>query len=215
MWTILTHELKYYFKNKQEAIYLYSYFISILVLIPFAGDSEASKIQSLATMGLWIALASAVSMAGANLFRRDSDQGRLEYYQLLPIGLEAIMVAKWLAFFFFISIPLLLAIPLAGLLYNIPNPMLGRYVVGLLAGALGLSILSTLVAALTNGLEKAGAVLSLILLPLSIPVLIFGAQYCIDNTSDSVANLLFLLGFAVFMAPVMCLAGAYSIRASN
>lgn len=215
MFALLGHELKYYFKNRQEAIYIYSYFISILVLAPFAGSYDASKLQSLAAITLWIALASAITIGAAGLFKRDQEQGLLEYYQLLPLSMESVMAAKWLAFFIFISAPLMAAIPLAGLLYGLTGAEMTRYAIGLLAGAAGLSILSALVAALTNGLEKAGAVLSLILLPLSIPVLIFGAQYCLSTEGLLQANLWFLLGFAAFMLPVMCFAGAYSIRASN
>lgn len=215
MWSLLSHELKYYFKNKEEAIYLYSYFASIIILVPFAGTYAPSKLQELAAIALWIALASAVAMGGSSLFKRDQEQGRLEYYQLLPISMEFVMLAKWLGLLLFVSAPLLAAIPLAGLLYNLSWSEIWRYVVGLMAGAIALSVLSTLVAALTNGLEKAGAVLSLIMLPLSIPVLIFGAQYCLNTGSLFQSDLLFLLGFSAFMLPVMCIAGAYSIRASN
>ncbi len=215
MWTILAHELKYYFKNRQEAIYLASYLVSIVVLIPFAGNYDAAKLQSLAPLALWIALSSAIAMAGTSLFKRDQEQGRLEYYQLTPISMEAVVIAKWLGFFLFISVPLLAAIPLAGVLYGLSGAQMGRYALGLLAGAVSLTILSTLVAALTNGLAKAGAVLSLIVLPLSIPVLIFGAQYCLSAGALLGPNLWFLIGFSGFMLPIMCIAGAYSIRASN
>lgn len=212
MWTILTHELKYYFKNKEEAIYLYSYFVSILVLIPFAGSYGTLKLQSLAAIALWVGLASAIAMGAMGLFKRDQEQGRLEYYQLLPISMESVVVAKWFGFFLFVSVPLLAAIPLAGLFYGLSGTEMMRYAVGLMVGAVALSILSTVVAALTNGLEKAGAVLSLVLLPLSIPVLIFGADYCLNNSQ---ANLWFLMGFSLFMLPIMCIAGAHSIRVSN
>ena len=215
MWVLLSHELKYYFKNDQEAIYIASFFISILLLVPFAGNSDPSKLQSLAGIALWVALASTVAMGAAGLFKRDQEHGLLEYYQLLPISMESVMLAKWVGFFLFICAPLLVVIPLAGLLYGLSGLEMIRYAVGLVAGAAALSILSTLVAALTNGLDKAGAVLSLLLLPLSIPILIFGAHYCLNNGGLIEPSLWFLIGFSVFMLPVMCIAGAYSIRASS
>jgi len=215
MWILLAHELKYYFKNRQEAIYLISYFASILILIPFAGNYDPSKLQALAAIALWIALASAIAMGATRLFKRDQEHGRLEYYQLLPISMESVMLAKWLGFFLFISAPLIAIIPLAGLLYGLSGLEMMRYAVGLVAGSAALSILSTLVAALTNGLDKAGAVLSLLLLPLSIPILIFGAHYCVNNDAFIQPSLGFLIGFSAFMLPVMCIGGAYSIRASN
>jgi heme exporter protein B len=215
MLTFIAHELKFYFKNKQEAIYIYSYFISMLVLVPFAGNYEPSKLQSLAAITLWVALASAISMGAGSLFKRDYDQGRLEYYQLLPLSMELMVAAKWFGFFLFVLVPLWATIPLAGLLYGLSLAEMGRYAVGLLAGAMALSILSTLVAALTSGLAKAGAVLSLLLLPLAIPVLIFGASYCLSTGNLLQPSLWFLIGFSGFMLPIMCFAGAYSIRASN
>jgi heme exporter protein B len=215
MMTLLAHELKYYFNNKREAVYLYSYFISIIVLIPFVETHGASKLQSLAALSLWIALASAIAMGASSLFARDHQQGRLEYYQLLPLSMESVMFAKWLGFFLFICAPLLAAIPLAALLYGLSDDAVARYVVGLMAGAAALSLLSTLVAALTSGLEKAGAIISLILLPLSIPVLIFGAHYCLSDGGFFQPSLWFIVGFSGFMLPIMCIAGAYSIRASN
>jgi heme exporter protein B len=212
---ILLHELKYYFKNKKEAIYIYSFFVSILLLIPFALTPEKSKLQEFGAMSLWVALACATAIAGQSLFARDHVQGRLEYYQLLPILMEGVVLGKWAGFFLFLLLPLLAALPVAGLFYGIEPAALLHHAVGLVAGAAGFSILSCLVAALTTGLEKAGAVLSLILLPLSIPLMIFGAAYCQDISTLWQPELMFMLGFSAFFLPVLCFAGAYSIRNSN
>ncbi len=215
MISILAYELKYYFKNKQEAIYLYSFIITILLLVPFTLNVSDAKLQVLGVMSLWIALAAAVALAGQSLYRRDYADGRLEAYQLLPISLEGVVLAKWVAFLLFIAIPLMAAIPIAGVLYELSGRALGQLAIGLLAGAMGLSALSSLVAVLTTGLEKAASILSLIMLPLSIPLMIFGASYCRDLSAWWQPNLIFLLAFTVFLLPVMCFAGAYSIRSSN
>lgn len=215
MLPLLQHELKFYFKNKQQAIYLYSYFISIILMIPFSMSGAAEASQGLAGVSLWIALASAAALGGGALFSRDHEQGRLKYYQLLPMPLEGAVFAKWLAFYLFLLLPMLAAIPLAALLFGLPLAAMLHYAIGLMAGAAGLSLLSATVAALTVGLEKAGAVLSLIMLPLSVPILIFGTAYCRDVSHIFQPNLLFLCGFSLFLLPVLCLAGAYSIRHSN
>lgn len=216
MFPLLAHEVKYYFKNKSEVIYLYSYFISIVLLVPFAGSgNETSKLQELAPLTLWIALASAIALGASSLFKRENEQGRLEYLQLMPIALEWVVFSKWLAFYGFVLAPMLAALPVAGLLFNLSAGELWRDAIGLGAGAAALSVLSALVSAITSGMEKAGAVLSLIILPLTIPVMIFGAAYCRDSGAIWQPNLLFLIGFSVFLLPILCLAGAYSIRASN
>lgn len=85
MMYFVKHELKYYFKNIKEAIYIYSYFISIVLLSPFALRLNEAGQQHVAILALWVALASAVAMAGENLFRRDREQGLLEYYQLMTL----------------------------------------------------------------------------------------------------------------------------------
>lgn len=215
MWFLAKHELKYYFNNIKEAIYIYSYFISIMLLIPFANESQNASAPELAVLALWVALASGIAISAQNLFKRDYDVGLLEYFQLLPIGLERVVAAKWFAFFIFLLAPVLAALPIAALLMNLTSEQLLRCAMGLSAGALGLSVLATLTAALLAGLEKAGALLSLILLPLSIPILIFGAQFCRLVAGESAASIWLLVGFALFMLPIMCVAGAASIRASH
>lgn len=215
MFNFIRYELKYYFKNKSEAIYLYSYYISILVLVPFTVSPEVMAQSNFATLALWVALASAVAIGAQGLFRRDREQGLLEYYQLLPTPLELIVAAKWAAFFIFIMLPLLAAMPFAALWMNLSVTHLWHHAIGLTAGAAGLTILSTLLAALLAGIEKAGALLSLLILPLSIPILIFGADYCRSSTNVSSGNLLLILGFTAFMVPIMCWAGASAIRNSN
>lgn len=215
MFHLMQHELKYYFKNKYEAIYIYSYFISILLIIPFAVTHEDLGQVNLATLGLWVALTSASAIGANTLFRRDREQGLLEYYQLLPVPLEAVIVAKWAAFYLFLLMPLIAALPIAGLLFSLSAAELWRHALGLIAGALGLSILATLLAALLAGIEKAGALLSLLILPLSLPILIFGVNYCRDSLGTSQASIILIVGFAIFILPIMSWAGASAIRNSN
>lgn len=217
MWIIAQHELKYYIKNINEAIQIYSYYISIILLVPFAFNADAIGAFSFAIPSLWVALTSGVALGALSLFKRDEEAGHLAYYQLLPMSLEWVVAGKWLAFLAFVLLPLYGCLPIAGIVMHLSIDALWRCAIGLTAGAFGLTILSTLSAALLVGLEKAGALLSLILLPLTIPVLIFGAEYCRADlgTNEPSANLLLLIGFACFMLPVMCLAGAASIRASH
>lgn len=209
----MLHELKYYFRNIKEAIYIYGLFISIVVLLPFG--VEEGEIARVAPVGLWIALACCVSLGGATLFQRDSDEGRLEYYQLLPMPLEQLLLAKWVAFFLFIAIPLLAMLPFAGLLLAIPPENWLHYALGLLAGAGALSALAALASVVAVGLEKAGAALSLMILPLSIPVMIFGVEYCRHIDIDWQPSLLFILGFCCLLLPIYCSAGASCIRAAH
>ena len=212
---LLKHELKYYINNSKQAINIYCYYISIILLAPFASKLGNSQFQELAIIALWVALASAVTMGASDLFKRDQEEGRLEYYQLLPGSLESVVAGKWLGYLIFTLVPLCASVPVAGILFDLSGPQMLHEAIGLAAGAVALSTIATLVSALTTGIEKASAILSLVILPLAIPVLIFGAAYCRDASVLWQPNLAFMLGFAVLMLPVMCLAGAYSIRAAN
>ncbi len=214
MMAILQHEVKYYFKNIHEAIYLYGYIISIMILAPFTTSIEQAATRELGVLSLWVALASAVALGSASLFARDRETGRLEYYPLLPITLEAMIIAKWLAFLLFLLMPLLAALPVIALLYNMNVSDLAGLGLAITLGTIALSIIATLSAALMSALPKASAMISLLQLPLSIPVIIFGASFCRNTHDLPYENLLFLIGFSLFMAPLMSLAGAASIRQS-
>lgn len=215
MLNIVLFELKYYFKNKIEAIYIYSYFISILLLVRLTSALGSIDTSALAVMGLWVALASATFSGAQRLFARDHEQGLLEYYQLLPMPLELVMAGKWVAFYLFVMLPLLAILPLAGLFFQLSIEQLAHIAGGMAAGALALSLLASLVAALIAGIERAASIFALIGLPLSIPVLIFGSSYCQQAPGDSVSGLLLMLGFTVFMLPLTCWAGASAIRNSH
>lgn len=215
MLALLSHELKYYFRNINEAIYIYSLFLSIIVLVPFGLSAGAIGLLAIAPAILWIALAVAVSIGGMTLFARDGEQGRLEAYQLLPISLEKLLLAKWAAFYLMITLPLLAMVPLAGLLMGIPAAEWLHYAIGLAVGGAALSVLTSLASAVMAGLDKAGAILSLVILPLSIPIMIFGTHYCLDASQNWQPSLLFNIGFAGFLLPIYCIAGASCIRAAN
>ena len=212
---LLKHELKYYIKNANQTINIYCYYISIILLAPFASKLGNSQFQELAIIALWVALASAITIGANDLFKRDAAEGRLEYYQLLPASIETMIASKWLGYLIFTVVPLWASIPVAGALFNLTGLQMLHEGIGLTVGAMALSTLATLAAAVTTGIEKAGAMLSLVILPLAIPMLIFGAAYCRDASALWQPNLAFMLGFALLMLPIMCLAGAYSIRASN
>jgi heme exporter protein B len=213
--SIFLHELNYYIKNIKEAIYIYAFFISIIVMAVFGFRGGDATLHSATPALIWVALASAITLAGADLFSRDAANGRLEYYQLLPMPLEAVIAAKWLAFYVFVSLPLLLVVPLMGLLLQIHADDWLRYMIGLGLGGVALSLITSLASALMVGMGRGGTMLSLLVLPLSIPVAIFGSSYCAQSGHLWQSNLLFLGGFALFLLPILLIAAASTIRASN
>jgi len=165
MITLLRHELMFYIKNKQEILHLYAYFVSILLLLPFAASAGGIALDMLAPMAIWAALASCIAMGAQDIYKREAREGKLTYYPLLPIALEGVIIAKWLGFYVFICALLLGGLPLAGLLFNLSWQHMAHYALGLAVGGAALSMLASLVAAITSGLEKAGAFMALLICP--------------------------------------------------
>jgi heme exporter protein B len=212
MLPILQFEVKYYFKNLKEVFYLYGLFISIVLLQPF---SQLEVKQGVGANIIWIALTLMSALGGVTLFQRDHESGRLEYYQTATDGLVGVILAKWFAYYLCVTVPLLATLPVLALLVDIPVDVWSHYGLGLASGAMALTLLVSLIAVVMTGLEKAGAALSLVLLPLVIPIVIFGTSYLADTAHDFQPSLLFLWGFSLFLLPVLCVAGASCIRASN
>lgn len=204
----------YYFKNRKELIEIYSFIFSICLLVPFGLPAASLTNPDLPLAVFWVALIAGVALGASGLFARDHDSGRLELYQLLSCGLEAVVLAKWVAFWLLILLPLALLVPVWGTLLHMAAAQWLRLLIGLGAGSASISILGCLAAGLLGGQGRGAALLTLLVAPLTVPLMIFGTAYCRDAQLWN-SNLLFLGGFVFFMLPAMCLAVASSIRASN
>ena len=101
------------------------------------------------------------------------------------------------------------------MLFGLPMFIAPHYMVGVLAGGGAISIIASLAAAIAVGLERARAVVLLMLLPLSVPVIIFGSQYLQSPAHLWQPSLMFLLAFSIFLLPILVIAGGSCIRASN
>jgi heme exporter protein B len=215
MLAILNHELKYYIKNFHELTYIYGFFILFMVVAPLGLRSDLHLLPEMAPSLLWLALLAGTSIGAMNMFQRDSESGIIELYQQLPVGLGGIILSKWLSFYIACVLPLIAAIPIYLALGRLPASHFPTYAIAIAAGGGALSILCCLAGVLTIGLERARAVLLLIILPLAVPVIIFGSYYLQHPYALWQPSLMFLLAFSVFLLPILCLAGASCIRASN
>ena len=215
MLPLTLHELKYYFKNKSEVIQFIGLLLSVILLIPFGQSATGFNYQSLAAGIVWIALTVAISLGGQSLFQRDYNSGKLEAYQTSNLSLEVIILGKWLAYIIAILIPTAIILPAILIMLHVPATDWAHYYIGIGSGALGLTLITALASALMAGAQRAGALLGLMVLPLAIPVIIFGSHYLATPAALIQPSLMFLWGFAAFMLPVLCLTGASCIRASN
>ena len=151
------------------------FFLLVATLFPFAIGPDAPLLARTGGGALWMAALLAALLPIDRLVEPDRAAGVLDQLAVRGVGEESVALAKlaghWLSF----GPPLMLAALPAAALMKLPQPVLARLELGLLAGTPGLAALSLIVAALTSGLRTTGALAGLLMLPLAVPVLIFGA----------------------------------------
>jgi heme exporter protein B len=173
---VLRRELTLSLRRPDQILQPLVFFLIVTTLFPLSLSPEPRLLRQLAPGVLWVAalLASLLSLDG--LFRGDADDGTLEQLALSGQSLNAIVVAKTVAHWLVSGACLVLVSPLVALALGIPIEAFGPMLSSLAMGTLTLSWLGAIGAGLTVGLKRGNVLLSLIVLPLSMPLLIFGAS---------------------------------------
>jgi len=185
-------------------------------LFPLAISPELSRLRAVAPGVLWIAALLASLLALEFLFRDDSQDGTLEQYALSGQSLTWLMFAKTTAHWLLTGLPLALMAPLAALSLGVPARALPGIVASVAVGSVTLSLIGSIGAGLTLGIKRSGTLLSLLTLPLSLPVLIFGARATelAINGAPLAAPLQMLAALAVLGITLAPLAAAAAVRIS-
>ncbi len=153
-----------------------AFFLIVVTLVPFAVGPDTSLLRPIAPGILWIGALLACLLSLDRLFALDRDDGSLDLLATAPIPLEATVAAKAAAHWVTTGLPLTLAAPVLGILLNLAPGGYGWLTLSLLLGTPALSVIGAFGAALTVGLKRGGLLLSLLVLPLYVPTLIFGAE---------------------------------------
>jgi heme exporter protein B len=153
-----------------------AFFLIVAALVPFAVGAEAPTLARIAPGVLWLGALLATLLSLDRLFALDQDDGSLPLLATAPLPLESVALAKALAHWVTTGLPLALAAVPLGLLLSLPGAAAPWLLLGLLVGTPALSAIGTFGAALTVGLRRGGLLLSLLVLPLYVPTLIFGAE---------------------------------------
>ncbi len=151
------------------------FFVLVAALFPFAIGPDAHLLARIAGGILWVAALLAALLPIETLIAADVDDGTLDQLVSRGVALELVAAARLLAHWLGFALPLLAALPVASVLLGLPPGQLGMLARGLLVGTPGLAALALVAASLTAGLRGGGALAGLIVLPLALPVLIFGA----------------------------------------
>ncbi|MEO0800086.1 MAG: heme exporter protein CcmB [Pseudomonadota bacterium] len=150
------------------------FFIVVITLMPLGLGPDLNLLSRIAPGILWIALLLSALLSMGRMFANDADDGSLEILATGPLPLELVVFAKALAHWLTTAVPLALAAPLLGLLLNLDMAVAPILLATLLIGTLAVSFLGAIGAALTLRAERGGLLISLLVLPLYVPTLIYG-----------------------------------------
>lgn len=153
-----------------------AFFLIVVVLVPFGVGPESGLLSKIAPGVLWIGALLACLLSLDRIFALDWEDGSLDLLATAPVPLEGIVSMKALAHWLTTGLPLVLAAPALGVLLSLPQQGYVWLVASLAVGTPALSVIGTFGAALTVGIKRGGLLLSLLVLPLYVPTLIFGAE---------------------------------------
>jgi len=174
-WVILKRDLLLALRRRSEIFTVLFFFVVVISLFPLGVGTEEEVLRKIAPGVVWIAALLASTLALDRLFSADYEDGTLEQIVLAPSSLSVSVFAKILAHWLLTGLPLVLISPLVGLFYHLPMNSIFVMMFVLLIGTPVLSMLGAIAAALTLGLRGGGVLVSLLVLPLYIPVLVYGA----------------------------------------
>jgi heme exporter protein B len=215
---LIKRDLLLAFRHRGELANPLLFFFMIVTLFPLGVSPEVTLLRKIAPGVIWIAALLAALFSLESLFRSDFEDGALEQMLLSPQPLSVLVLAKVLAHWLVSGLPMLLLAPLLGLLLSMPEPAIAALELTLAIGTPLLSLIGAIGVALTVGLRRGGVLLTLLIMPLYIPVLIFAtnavtaaaAGMPIDGQIYFLASLLVL---ALTLAP-LAIAAALRISVS-
>ncbi|TMH22256.1 MAG: heme exporter protein CcmB, partial [Betaproteobacteria bacterium] len=173
--TLLRRELLLAMRRRSDAATALLFFVIVASLFPLGVGAEPNQLRAIAPGVIWVAALLSTMLSLGRLFAADYADGTLEQLALGAAPLGVVVAAKALAHWLVSGLPLVVIAPLIALQYDLERPLYGVLVASLLLGTPVLSLIGAIGAALTLGLRGGGVLISLLVLPLYVPVLILGA----------------------------------------
>ena len=197
-------DLRLAMRSRAELAVILLFFLLVTSLFPLAVSPDPALLRAIAPGIAWVAALLASLLGLSRLFAVDHGDGTLEQMVLAPAPLQALVAGKVLAHWLATGVPLVLLSPVAGLLFGLPADAIAVLAASLAIGTPILSWLGAVAAALTLGARGGSSLLALLVLPLAVPVLIFGAGAVESFTSGLGADAhLSLLGAGLIAAWVL------------
>jgi len=173
---LLWRDMLLAFRRRTEMINPLLFFILVTALFPLGIGADPALLRSVAPGIIWVAALLAAMLSLDSVFRSDFEDGSLEQFLISAQPVSILVLAKVIAHWLITGLPLLIVAPLLGLLPDLPSASIGTLMLTLALGTPVLSMIGAIGVALTVGLRRGGVILSLLVLPLYIPVLIFAAN---------------------------------------
>jgi heme exporter protein B len=193
------------------------FFLMVSTLFPLAVGPDADTLQDIGPGVTWVAALLAMLLSLNSLFLSDQEDGSLEQMLLSAQPLPVLGLGKTLAHWLGSGLPLVLVAPVVAVTYRLPGEVIGVMMLSLFLGTISLSLLGAIGAALTVGIHRGTALLSLLVLPLAMPLLIFGSRTVSLAASGDVfsGGIYLLLAYTVGALALAPFATAAALRISN
>ncbi len=215
---LFVRELRVAFRIGGGGVMGLVFFLMLVTVVPFAIGPDLNLLSRIGPAILWIAAALATLLGLDRLFQGDVEDGSMDLILMGEAPLELVVVVKAFAHWLLTGLPLVVAAPVFGLLLALSPEALGGVAVSLLVGTPALTLIGTIGAALTASLRRGGLVLSILVLPLMVPVLIFGvsaANAAVGGTIPFMTPVLILCGLSLFSLVLAAFGAAAAIRAGT
>jgi heme exporter protein B len=173
---VIRRDLVLALRRRSEIANPLLFFILVITLFPLGIGAQPHLLQAIAPGIIWVSALLAAMLSLDSLFRSDFDDGSIEQILLSPHPTTVLVLAKIVAHWLVTGLPLLIVAPLLAVFLGLPNHALGTLLLTLLLGTPVLSLIGAIGVALTVGLRRGGMILSLLVLPLYVPVLIFAGN---------------------------------------
>jgi len=213
---LIKRDLKLAVRHKAEIANPLLFFVLVTSLFPLGIGARPDLLQAVAPGVIWVAALLAALLSIENVFRSDFEDGSLEQYLISSHPVSVLVLAKIVAHWLITGLPLLLISPLLGILLGMPVDGITILFITLLLGTPVLSLIGALGVALTVGLRKGGMILSLLVLPLYVPLLIF-ASSAVDSAAAGLpitAHLSLISALLVLSLSLSPFATAAALRVS-
>jgi len=213
---LLRRDLLLAFRKRSELANPMLFFVIVITLFPLGVGPDSTLLRTAAPGLIWVAALLSALLSLDGIFRSDFDDGTLEQLVLSAHPVPLLVLAKVSAHWLTTGLPLILVAPLLAVLLGLPLEVMGTLVLTLLLGTPVLSLVGAIGVALTIGLRKGGVLLSLLVLPLYVPVLIFAASAVTTALGgfDVTAQLYMLGAFLVLAVTLAPFPAAAALRIS-